>query len=224
MMLEKRMRKVCAKCGRGEEAAEFIGAFCPNCAPAAASCNLPARVAVDRCPRCGRIRRGKDFFEPTNAELCGVAVSKLRGSAELVGCTLSAKELGRERSLPAELHCTLASDGKEFLKKFQFEFAFGTEMCDTCRKIASGYHEGILQLRGEPKRVEREAERFRQALVDGMVTKEKQSSGGVDLFIAERDAMMKLVMEVHRPYTATRKLKGVKKGRHQFITTVCIRY
>ena len=224
MQVEKRMRKVCAKCGRSEESAEFIGAFCLECAPAAASCNLPARVAVDRCPRCGRIRRGKDFLEPTNAELCGVATSKLRGSAELVGCELAAKGLARERTLPAQLNCTLASDGKEFLKKFTFEFAFGTEMCETCRKIASGYHEGILQLRGEPRKVEREAERFKSALQEGMVTKEKQSSGGMDLFIAERDAMMKLVMQVHRPYSATRKLKGVKRGRHQFITTVCIRY
>ena len=71
--MEKRMRKICAKCGREELQAEFVGAFCQDCAPAAASCTLPARIAVDRCPRCLRIRRGKDYLEATNGELAGVA-------------------------------------------------------------------------------------------------------------------------------------------------------
>ncbi|MFH1107151.1 MAG: NMD3-related protein [Candidatus Micrarchaeota archaeon] len=222
--MEKRMRKVCAKCGREEEHAEFIGAFCLSCAPEAASSTLPRRVSVDRCPRCGRLRRGIDYFEATPEELADIASTRLKGSAEVVGCRLSMHGDASRKIAPAELECTLAAEGKEFVKRYSFEFAFDGKLCETCRRVAAGYHEGILQLRGDPEKVERAAERLRGELGPDMVTKEKSEGKGVDLFIAERDAMMKLVMQLHRPYTATRKLKGVKKGKHQFITTVCVRY
>lgn len=215
------MRKICAKCGRVEQQAEFVGAFCPSCAPALYSASLPSRIAVDKCPRCGRIRRGNEFLEASREELTAAVTTRLRGSAEVAECRLKT-ETETKAVVPAELDCTFSQDGKEFRKTFSFEFAFEPRLCGACRKISSGYHEAILQLRGEAGRVERAAERFRRALGDE-ITKEKCGKNGVDLLIAERDAMMKLVMSLHKPYTATRKLKGVKRGRHQFVTTVCIR-
>jgi NMD protein affecting ribosome stability and mRNA decay len=221
--MEKRMRKVCAKCGINEHASEFVGPFCPACASETASATLANRIEVDECPRCKRIRRATEYFEPSNDELASLAASKIKGSADIVGAKLHCKPRAG-RSLQCSLDCVLSCDGKEFPKAFDFEFFFQTELCDRCNKIASGYHEGILQLRGDSARVEKAAEKFRQELGGDIVTKEKKIGGGIDLFISERDVMMKLVMSVHRPYTATRKLKGVKKGRHHFITTVCMRF
>ncbi|MFH1200201.1 MAG: NMD3-related protein [Candidatus Micrarchaeota archaeon] len=221
--MEKRMRKVCAKCGIREQSSEFVGPFCPACASETASAKLANRIEVDECPRCRRIRRATEYFEPTNDELASLAASKIKGSADIAGAKLQCKPRAG-RSLPCRIDCVLSCDGKEFPKAFDFEFFFQAELCDRCNKIASGYHEGILQLRGDSARVEKAAEKFRLELGGDTVTREKKIGGGIDLFISERDEMMKLVMSAHRPYTATRKLKGVKKGRHHFITTVCMRF
>ena len=217
--------KICPNCGSSEGAEKpFVGAFCIDCMEnRLESKNVyvaPQSVKIARCQSCGRIFSGKEMHEDLPEFWHKMFTSKIRSNHAIADLTV---EMKRNE---ADVSCTIMVDGRRVHKEIHFRIESRSFMCDSCKKLSSGYHEVIIQVRGPVPRAAKLATAIERdiELQGGLITRSEEKGQGVDLFIADRDAAIKAVMRVHRPYTASRKLKGVKRdGTNHFITTVCFR-
>ncbi len=216
-------KKACAKCGREEAfSGEFMGAFCPSCFAGTGTLKTgTARLAV--CPRCERIRVRNQWSKETPELVLDLAASKVKGRYPVEKAGLVALQKKRNEWL-AMVSLQFSAEGKRVEEVQRVRIEVRRMLCPDCHRLASGYHEFILQLRGPPKKVEKMAAWAQEELEkDTLVTKAQEQPQGIDLYIADKHPAMQLVMRLHRPYQATRSLKGVRRGKHHFITTVCIR-
>ncbi|MBU1196992.1 60S ribosomal export protein NMD3 [Candidatus Micrarchaeota archaeon] len=216
--------KTCVQCGLEEQAGEFVGAFCPKCAINDDELfRLTKTIRLVQCPRCERIRIANAWHEESNELLRDLAVSKLKSRHDIEDAKLvMAKKVRNVWTI--ELRVQLSVDGKSLDKRVTVPLQLEKKPCEECKKMASGYHEAILQLRGSADIVQQTAMKMQRIIEkESLVTKIETRREGMDLFVADKHTAMKLVMNIHRPYQATRKLKGIKQGKHHFITTICIR-
>lgn len=206
------MKLICPKCGRGEDEARFIDAFCVDCYPVNVS--APGRLELERCKRCGRMLFRGAWVPYDERKIGAWVVSKCKGdfsSAEyafakrlvLFAISRGGKELRVERSAPLDIK---------------------TVMCPQCNRISGGYYEGIIQLRGSRPRVERHAK-----LLAGMlerktfIAKTEEKEGGVDIYVGSSKAVLEAVTRLGVRALITKKLIGRDQGKRLYRTTFAIR-
>jgi nonsense-mediated mRNA decay protein 3 len=98
-------------------------------------------------------------------------------------------------------------------------------MCPDCNKISGDYFEAIIQLRGDPKKVEK----YAIMLIDRLekktfINKTEDSKNGVDIYVGNSKAVVSVINEIKYRCLITQKLVGADQGRRLFRTTFLIRF
>ncbi|MBD3210860.1 hypothetical protein GF318_05755 [Candidatus Micrarchaeota archaeon] len=200
---------ICPKCGRSSDEIEFIEAFCVDCYPAKVKC--PRKLEIEQCRKCGKIRIRGEWIPFSRERISEYVVSKCRG--EFDGAEYLT-DMGVVR---------FAIQGKKHVERYVEVELKGT-MCTYCSRISGGYFEGIIQLRGNPKRIEKYANMLADKLEKRtFITKAEDKHGGLDIFVGSSKAVVELISELRLKADITRKLVGVKHGKKLYRTTFLIR-
>ncbi|MEW6723272.1 MAG: NMD3-related protein [Candidatus Micrarchaeota archaeon] len=200
---------VCPKCGRTSDAVAFIEAFCIDDYPV--RIEAPAKAEFERCTRCGRMRLRGEWTPFSEKKVAGFILSRCRGEYE-------SAEFDAERGAAV---FTLRS-GAKIARPVAVEMK--KTICQQCSRIAGGYFEAIIQLRGDRAKQEKYAEMFLKRLDKvTFVTRTEEKDEGLDLYIGNSKAVVEMMGKMGLKVLMTKKLVGRDQGKRLYRTTFLIR-
>lgn len=215
--------RLCPRCGRREEENEFVEGFCPLCFPQVRElAKVPPKLEVPECPRCGRAFFAGEWQKLDDEALCRLLVHKVRSAYDIAGA--SARTEGEGRSREAVLKLELEVEGRRFKHEVRIPFPVTKGLCSDDSRKAAGYYEAIIQLRGEPERVMKTAERFGRRLksLGSFVTKVERLHGGLDVYVGGKAAAREAVGELGH-FDSSRTLAGMRGGKRVYRVTYIVR-
>ena len=201
---------ICPKCGRCSHGLEFIESFCINCYPV--KVKTLDKLEVTQCKKCQKMMLQGHWKPFSIREIAEFIESKCRGDFK--------KVIYDPETQIAEF---LMSSGA-FIKR-SVPLTILQNMCPDCNKISGDYFEAIIQLRGDPSKVEKYARILIEKLEKKtFINKTEDSKNGVDIYVGNSKAVVSLVNEINYRCMITQKLVGADQGRRLFRTTFLIRF
>ena len=211
---KKLTMRVCPTCGVTETEKEFSDFFCVDCQLKRQKVQLPFQIPKEiiilQCKNCGihKIRRWYETFLETaydipslfKGRISDVKVVSLSEKRAIVDYSFDGTVTTKE--IPARIHRTL---------------------CNNCIKIARGYFESILQIRGDRAWVENIREMFERALHGTFISKVKEYKYGVDLYVGSTKATVQAIREMGLKAEKSARLHTAKEGRKLYRMTYLLR-
>ncbi len=203
---------ICPKCGKKSSETRFIEAFCVDCYPVNIRC--PTKVEIEQCKNCEKIRLSGDWTEYSRKKIGELVISRCRGEFSEAHYDLDSQTAS----------FTISKGREQITTNRQITVEPRITMCLYCSRISGGYFEGIIQLRGDRKKVERVGGRLISILAKKtFINKEEEKDGGLDIFVGSSKAVTGLLSDLRIKADMTSKLVGRKEGKRLYRTTFLIR-
>ncbi len=208
----------CPTCNRSSDEFKFIGDFCEFCAAETAKKRAPSRVEIEQCRMCERVRIKGVYKEMNNNSVKAIIESEMKmmpgWEAEVENIT--------DRQALVRFHYGDEAPAS-FEKTVQIKIVHRT--CDDCFKRSAGYYQAVVQLRGDPAKVEKESNRIIKNLESrgAFVSKIDKLDVGCDMYVSNKTLITEYFMQ--------RKLKpkksftqyGMKGGMRLYRNTYHLR-
>lgn len=207
----------CPTCDRSSDECRFIGEFCEFCATDIAKRHAPAIVKIEQCRLCERIYLKGKYLEMDNGSI-SAAIELMM---EIPGWKAEVLNYANRDALVKFYYG--AEKGIAFEKSVHLKITHRT--CDTCFKKSSGYYEAIVQLRGDPKKVETEAGSIDRWLQNrnAFVAKSDRIEGGYDMYVSSKNLISEFFMQRKLKPKKSFTLFGIKDGKHVYRNTYILR-
>lgn len=203
---------VCPKCGRTSDRIQFIEAFCIGCYPV--NIKIPKKTEIEQCKSCRKVRIKGEWGPYTKRKIAEYVTGRCRGD-------FASAEYHPEKGT---ITFTIVKHGSEAKVELSVNVEIKTVMCRHCSRISGGYFQGIIQLRGDPERIEKYAKTLMKGLEKKtFITKTEEKDGGLDLYVGNSKAVVELLSELRIKALITRKLVGRERGKRLYRTTFLIR-
>jgi nonsense-mediated mRNA decay protein 3 len=205
----------CIKCGAKKGSKPFLGLLCIDCYTP--KIEVPNSLSFEFCGRCDKVKQGKDWKKVSLWELGDQFGRKIKGKDALD----SFVDIGK-----AEAIVNLETDQGKFPLKFPIRINKLKSLCDDCRKMAGGYFEAIIQLRGRPERVRRWKKELSEELLKyTFIAGIEDLKEGVDIKVGSSKQALSLIKDLgFRDYLISKKLWGLKQGKRVYRTTFALRF
>lgn len=209
------MPRHCASCNRSESEIKFFGDFCQNCATLRLLKKVPDSVNIKICKRCGRVYTGRGFENESGASMNAAAAFGLKGyktntlAYEGDKALVEFSEGTKDGTLAAEKEITIR---------------YEKTLCEKCGMIAREYYEALIQLRGNPDRVQRTKERIERYISKSgaIITKVKDNDSGVDLYVSDKGVVTSMILRMRLHAISSFTLYGLKRGKRVYRNTYAI--
>ncbi|MEM3422628.1 MAG: NMD3-related protein [Candidatus Bilamarchaeaceae archaeon] len=203
---------ICPKCGKSNREIKFIEAFCVDCYPY--NIRLP-EIEIEECKRCGKVKFRGEWQQFNRKKFEDYVVSKCRGDFS------SAIYDSKSNTITFKIR----KGNEEVSITRTFEPKIKTSICQECSRKAAGYFEAIIQLRGNPYDVKK----YQGILTDLLkketfLSKTDEKKEGVDLYVGDSKAVIRLFSEMGLKALMTKKLMGVRQGKRYYRTTFLLRF
>ena len=203
---------VCPKCGRTSDRIKFIEAFCIECYPA--NIKIPKKTRIEQCKSCQKIRIKGEWTPYSRRKIADHVTGRCKGDFASV-------EYHPEEGT---ITFTILKDDNESKVERSVNVEMKTVMCRNCSRISGGYFQGIIQLRGDPERIEKYARTLIKNLErKTFITKTEEKDKGLDLYVGSSKAVVETMSELRMKALITKKLVGTQRGRRLYRTTFLIR-
>jgi len=204
---------ICPKCGRSSDDVQFVEAFCIDCYPS--SIQTPKETVIERCKRCGLMKLKGEWMPYDERKLAEYVISRCRG--EFTGATY---DMARQ---VAEF--TMARGGGTVRLERRVPLEIRIVMCPQCNRVSGGYFQGIIQLRGNGKQIERYASMLAKMLAKKtFIAKTEEKDGGLDIYVGSSKAVVGVMQELGVRALITKKLVGRQQGKRLYRTTFLLRF
>ncbi len=204
---------ICPKCGKSSKETRFMEAFCVECYPY--NLKTPEKIEIEICKRCGKMRLKGEWVEYNSKKLEEYIAGKCKGEFESV-------EYNADNETAV---FTVRKGDSEARVERNIPFKKQIVICPTCSKIAGGYFEAIIQLRGN----ENEIKKYKNILSRMLgrrtfISKIDEKKEGTDLFVGSTRVVLETIAELGLKRKITRKLSGAKQGKRFYRTTFLLRF
>ena len=208
------MERICPHCGKSSNSVPFVGERCAPCALDRTRKDWPGEMELKQCPTCKRIYKEREWKHLDAKAIAGLAERPF----------LKLGLIGHYNVEASQWEGIFDERGGKIAYTHPFVIDYTEHMCPNCGRIGSSYHEAIIQLRGDPTRVERAKKRIIRRLERRTFLQEvTPMHGGVDIQVGEkRDVPDMLRFEGHK-FVRTEKLVGEKNGKPLLRSTFLIR-
>ncbi|CAD7767245.1 MAG: NMD3 family protein [Candidatus Argoarchaeum ethanivorans] len=207
----------------------------------------PNAVSIQVCPVCRAYRKKGQWIYSNNQTVSvdeivltvakeNIKVEKL---AENSSIKLDVEHYGHS-IYPVHIHAEAVVSGKPVVYDGLLRGQIHFETCDVCNRIAGGYYEAIIQLRGDsriPTETEvQECSKIMQKLLErikrqgnrlALITRTEKLKEGTNFYLASnkaaKKACRKLVIVYAATLTESNKLVGRKDGRDVYRMTYALR-
>ena len=202
---------LCPKCGAKSTEKQFIEAFCIDCT--VIRIEHPKKIEFDECNHCGRIRmKGKWQKANPNDIKCYIQ-NKCKGEFSNIEI--------KDNSLIFEIERA----GNLLKIEKPIQIIYNKKICDECSKITGGYFEAIVQLRGDPKRVESNSKKIAELLNKrSFVSKIENLKEGIDIYCGETEQAFQVLSILKLKYKSSKKLHTAKQGKRRYRTSFVVRF
>ncbi len=203
---------LCPKCGATSDEKDFIESFCVDCYPVKITC--PTKLRITQCNRCEKIRISGEWIKFSRKAISDYVVRKCKGNFD-------SGEFDMDEQI-AEFK--VGKDGSTATIKKRIILEMEPTLCLFCSRASGGYFQGIIQLRGNERRIEKWADMIYGKLKNKtFIAKEEEKHGGLDIYVGSSKAVVELLSEMKVKATITTKLAGVEQGKRYYRTTFLIR-
>ncbi len=214
MKADELKTKICPVCGRSSNKVEFIGFFCIDDYMSEKKLKLPKEIKISVCKRCDKVAVRETEWKESIIQLKDGITSQLKG--------------------PGIEEIRILKTG---LREIEVEFLFWKSkikrtvpvlqrrtLCDVHTKMARGYYEATIQLRGDFNRIEKAARHLMELLNKiSFVTAFNEFKYGVDIMVGSNEAVRKAVSKLGLKAVVTRKVWGAKAGETIYRVTYLIK-
>lgn len=206
------MSIICPKCGRDSDSVPFIDAFCVDDYPVKVEC--PRKLEVLTCKSCGMMFLKGEWMPSNPNKIAAYLVSKCKG--DFADATYD---------IDRQIMTFLIVKGESKIKiERPVILEKTTTTCPRCSRISGGYFEAIIQLRGDPKKVERTAASIMKKLPGKtFISKTEEKDGGIDIYAGSSKAVIQLMGEMGIRTLISKKLVGRDEGKQLYRTTFLMR-
>ena len=219
-------RKFCPKCGKETE--EFFENLCGKCFLETLDIDkkLEEKLQVKMCRECGKFFLNNLRFDSLG-ELIQYHYEKIFKKEKFVDKVFFEID---GRNLYLTIKMKAGKDEREVVKEVRLMIK--KILCKTCWMKKTGYHQGILQVRGKiGKEVQTEIERIVETFAKrdplAFISGFEQLENGFDMKIGSQKLLMYLASFLKRKYGAkikiSKKLTGMKRGKRVYKVTVSAR-
>ena len=240
------MNRFCVKCGK--ETNELINGLCASCFQKSNTVlSLPERIIVDFDKRTGKIRLGREWAE-TNRESLELVLSRLlEKNAKIKGIKISGIRIDFDKDYFFEAKSVNASvsfdaiiEGVSVPCTIETLIVFHKAISDASMKIASNYHEAIIQIRFKEKvSLKKEKSMLNKVLASLSAMKKKnelaeavdvkKERGGYDVLIGSNKAAKTLARIVSQKHSAEMTYSNTllgqdRHGKTTYRHSYCIRF
>lgn len=203
---------LCPRCGITNDKKKFIESFCIDCYPVKINC--PSKLSIEKCSRCEKIKISGEWTSYSKKEISDFVIKKCKGE-------FNSGEFDIETGM-AVFSIEKENAKVELVKPIILEIQ--QTLCLRCVRMSGGYFQGIIQLRGNLKKVDKWAEMFYSKLKKRtFIAKEEEKHGGLDIYVGDSKAVVALLADIGIKATITTKLAGVEEGKRYYRTTFLIR-
>lgn len=213
------LSKQCPKCGKTEEQAKFIGAFCRDCFAIYHKTYSVAEVEVDRCMKCNSIREGRDW----NPDAKGVVKKLVEKAVKTSYPAKVAVAVNHDpKGFLATASISLDVEGNSIEAVEKIRVLVNKTQCIDCSRKQGGYHEAIIQIRGNS------TDRITQKIIEeiektSFITSVTEQKHGIDMQVGSKKAALQAVTSTGKAFTTTNKLVGAKDGKRLLKMTILLR-
>lgn len=237
------MKRFCVKCGT--ETNDLVKGLCENCfLDKNKVLEFPELIEIDLDNRTGKIRVGYHWIENNEENLSEMLETKLKKIAgqkrlEISGFKAEFEEQ-KKKTIPASITFETVLEGVKLKVKEEVKIRLHSTISDASMKLASNYHEAIIQVRFKEKVKEEEVkEKLRLVLVALQEEKKKDElseavdikkvPGGQDLLVGSQKAAKKVSNKISKKFNAeltySNKQIGMDRhGKHTFRHTYSLRF
>ena len=203
---------------------EFTGSFCVDCAVARGKdlFKLERKLALRVCAHCGKAFV-KGEWKPFSRQLLGeLLASRVKASVPFEASLASLEKV--KGGFSAVLDISLEHVGKRLSRHAVVAVAVDSNACHECRMKSGGYHEAVIQLRGDLAKCRKVAERVRRA-VEGssFVSGVEERKEGIDMLVGSRRAAVEALSRLRLRNSISRKLIGQREGKRVYRLSACVR-
>lgn len=194
---------------------------------------LPDRIEVERCPRCGSVRVGMEWVETADDEAFILTVLEdALDDHDVVEALRFRRDEEDEGLFHVIMLIEREVDGETMQQEVTTTVVVERTQCPPCAKFHGGHYTYTIQLRGED--VDEALERMldRAATVteedrDDFVANMEEVHGGYDIFCSTRHMAEELLSVAKAHYDVTeqrsRELVGEEDGQRVYRTTISAR-
>jgi len=205
---------ICPHCGVLEDKKPFVGEHCIDCTLKRERKSWPSEMELTRCPKCGNLWREREWKKVAPSLITALIDEKMERAG-----------LEGHYNMEAQVwEGVFTSAGAKIPYRHPLKIAYKNMQCTTCERSSGNYHEAIIQLRGDPIRVERARKRLiRRIEQKTFIAKVEPMHGGVDIFVGiKKDIEVILRREGHK-FVRTEKLVGQREGQRLYRSTFLLR-
>lgn len=208
------MARHCPTCNRTSDEARFFGDFCEFCTIEKMGRKIPTDIEITICKRCGRLRNGKEFYESDEALLQDILQKGFKQwDLRLLSST--------ERAAIVDL--SKPDDNIDGIRQ-EIELRYKKQLCPKCNRRAASYYEGIIQLRGDPERIQKMLKKLENVFEanDEFFSKVEEVGTGIDVFISSKKLASAFCAERGLKPTMSYELYGLKHGKKLYRNTYAL--
>lgn len=203
---------ICPRCGRNDSQVAFIDAFCVDCYQV--KLVVPPKLEMLQCKRCGMMHLKGEWMPRSERKIADYIVSKCKGEFERA-------EYDVERQM---LTAFIVKGGNELKVERPVLLDVTITTCPRCSRMSGGYFEGIIQLRGDRKKVEKAAANILKRLEKKtFISKTDELDEGIDIYAGSSKAVVALMGELGFRTLISKKLVGRDEGKQLYRTTFLVR-
>ncbi|CAD7769321.1 NMD3 family protein [Candidatus Methanoperedenaceae archaeon GB37] len=235
----------CPRCGRPVK--ELHHKLCEKChIERLTLIEHPGVITITLCPKCRAYRRGKNWTKPDKEkDLNRIILNiieeniKMHEDAEDPKVRLKLERRSNSTCI-VKIHADATIYNNQITYSDKFTLHIHRETCNTCSRLAGGYYEAIIQLRGEnqiptDKEIKEYTEKINRLIEKihergdrtAFITKTIKRKEGPDFYIgsdkAARQIAQRITTEDGATLTKSPKLIGKRDGREIYRVTYALR-
>jgi nonsense-mediated mRNA decay protein 3 len=230
----------CVECGREDQI--FRDGTCLNCYLKSHTFTKgPKIIELSNCPHCDSFKFKNTWISEHFGDILRRAIkNNFEISKELDKVDINTECTERKEGMNCKIFISGLIENEEIMEEHEILVRFDRTVCDVCSKRFGGYHEAIVQIRADNRKLKNkeliDISTTIESLIEDLqaegnralfITDIAKEHGGLDYFISEKGAGLLIAKKIQEKYGGEIKQSskniGMKDSKQMYRMTYLIR-